>query len=119
MGAQGTTTLDFGAFPGGSDASVAVTGQTGILSGSLVEAWLFPAATTDHTSDEHLVESLKVSAGNIVAGTGFTVYGVNTSQLTEQSQSVIPPGIYFGLGPNTSGRGTRIYGKWNIGWVWN
>lgn len=95
MGAQGTATLDFGAIPGVSDASVAVTGQAAILSGSLVEAWILPAATPDHSADEHLLESLDVYAGNIVAGTGFTVYGVN------------------------EGSGTRLTGKWNIAWVWN
>lgn len=95
MGAQGTTTLDFGAFPGASDASVAVTGQASILSGSLVEAWLLPAATADHSADEHRVETLDVVAGLIVAGTGFTIYGMN------------------------DGAGTRIYGTWNVAWVWN
>lgn len=94
MGAQGTVTLDFGAFPGASDVTVAVTGQAAILAGSLVEAWVFPAATTDHSADEHLVETLDVYAGNIVAGTGFTVYGISEGS---------------GL----------IYGKWNIAWVWN
>jgi hypothetical protein len=96
MSAQGTVTLDFGAAPGVSDATVAVTGQTGILAGSLVEAWILPAATTDHSADEHLVENLRVFAGNIVAGTGFTVYG-NIQQSYEG----------------------RLYGKWNIAWVWN
>ncbi len=96
MGASGTSTLDFGAFPGGSDASIAVTGQAGILSGSLVEAWILPAATADHSADEHTVESLKIYAGNIIAATGFTIYGVNTG-----------------------GGDTRIYGTWNIAWVWN
>jgi hypothetical protein len=109
---QGTVTLDFGAFPGASDASVAVTGQSGILAGSLVEAWLLPAATTDHTADEHLVETIKVVAGNIVAGTGFTIYGVNTSQLNESCDPPWSDGI-------RGGRGTRIYGKWNVAWVWN
>jgi hypothetical protein len=97
MGAQGTATLTFGAFPGASDASVAVTGQAGILSGSLVEAWVLPAATADHTADEHIVEELSVLAGNVVAGTGFTVYGVHRPSLGD----------------------TRLYGTWNIGWVWN
>src|SRR5205807_1334420 len=87
MGAQGTGLLDFGAFPGASDASLVVAGQAGILAGSLVEAWLLPAATADHTADEHIVETLKVFAGNIVPGTGFTLYGVNDSQLSET-----PPG---------------------------
>ncbi len=65
MGASGTAALDFGAFPGKSDASVAVTGQAGIVSGSLVEAWIRPEATADHTADEHMLETLKVFAGNI------------------------------------------------------
>lgn len=96
MGAQGTATIDFGAFPGASDTSVAVTGQTSIVSGSAVEAWILPAATADHSVDEHMVETLKVIAGNIVAGTGFTIYGFNS-----------------GFGD------VRLYGTWNVAWVWN
>lgn len=115
MGAQGTTTLDFGAFPGKSDTSVAVTGQTGIVSGSLVEAWIRPEATSDHTADEHLVESIKVIAGNIVASTGFTIYGFNTSEVNEQ-ESGTQPGQQARYG---GGKGTRIYGQWTVAWVWN
>ena len=98
MGASGTTSVDFGAFPGKSDTSVAVTGQTSILSGSLVEAWIFPTATADHSADEHLVETLKVIAGNVVAGTGFTIYALNTAQVNNE---------------------TRLYGLWTVAWVWN
>lgn len=115
MSTQGTATLDFGAFPGASDASIAVTGQAGILSGSFVEAWISPAATADHTADEHLVETLKVMAGNIVAGTGFTIYGVNTSQLNEPLEQHKSE-VFRACG--RGGTGTRIYGKWNISWVW-
>jgi hypothetical protein len=130
MAGQGTATLDFGAFPGASDASVAVTGQAGILAGSLVEAWLFPAATADHTADEHWVETIKVMAGNVVAGTGFTIYGVNTSQLIEP---LVPQGIggnnktlAGGLVQSSNlqaqmigGKGTLLYGKFNVAWAWN
>src|SRR5689334_13984305 len=103
MGAQGSTTIDFGAFPGKSDTSVAVTGQAAIVAGSLVEAWIRPEATADHSADEHLVETLRVSAGNIVAGTGFTIYGLNSSELIEA----------------LTGKGTRLYGLWTVAWVWN
>jgi hypothetical protein len=91
---QGTTTLDFGAFPGKTDASITVTGQALILAGSLVEAWVFPAATSDHSVDEHIVEQLQVVANTVVAGTGFTITGIATGS-------------------------TRIYGQWNVAWVWN
>lgn len=121
----GTATLDFGAFPGASDASVAVTGQAAIVSGSVVNAWLRPATTTDHTADEHLLETMRVVAGNIVAGTGFTIYGINTSQLNEPlvaggngrtSNTLIPTGDG---GPRMGGKGTRLYGQWTVAWSWN
>lgn len=126
MGAQGTTTINFGAFPGTSDASVAVTGQTGITGTSLVEAWLYPAATADHSADEHMVETIKVVAGNIVAGTGFTIYGFNTSERHEPLTSAgisrfrtAATTVYGGTKPSIGGRGTRIYGQWTVAWVWN
>lgn len=72
--ATGTTTVDFGAFPGASYASVAVTGQGSIVAGSLVEAWIRPVATADHRADEHTVDPPRIVAGDIVAATGFTIH---------------------------------------------
>lgn len=123
----GTATLDFGAFPGKSDTSVAVTGQTGIVAGSLVEAWIRPVATADHSADEHMLETLKVFAADIVAGTGFTIYGLNTSQLNEPlkdletkttSVNILGTGPYSGHLPASGGKGTRLYGLWSVAWAW-
>lgn len=122
MGAQGTATLNFGAFPGASDTSQVVTGQGGILSSSLVEAWILPAQTADHSSDEHLLETFKVFAGNIVPGTGFTIYGINTSEKFEWGLDMTNNAVgdlITRSGPAQVGRGTLIYGAWNIAWVWN
>lgn len=90
------TTLDFGAFPGASDASVTITGLTDIDANSVPEAWIVPIATDDHTADEHLADPPAVYAGLVVAGTGFTIYGVNQN---------------FG--------DQRTYGKWTVGYRWN
>lgn len=90
---NGVAVLDFGSFPGVTDATVAVTGQATIAGGAPVEAWVAPAATVEHTADEHWAEALTVYAGNVVAGTGFTIYGRTYNS-------------------------TRLYGRWNIGWVW-
>ena len=127
--ATGTVNIDFGAFPGSSDASVAITGQSGILSTSLVEAWIFPADTDDHSADEHLVEQIKVIAGNIVEGVGFTIYAFNINPISEPlgfingsnnrtiaGQLTNPQGFQR---PTKGGNGTLIYGKWNIAWAWN
>lgn len=123
MGAQGTASLDFGAFPGGSDAYVDVTGQTGYTSANLVDAWLNPIDTADHLADEHLVETIRIKAKYLSAGS-FRIHGVNTSERTE------PLEPFQGLGggpsvaqgdqqPTRGGQGTRIYGVWSVGWVWN
>ncbi len=97
----GSVILDFGNFPGKSDTFVDVTGLSGITSNSVVASWISPSSTADHSSDEHMLETLEVYARNITPGIGFRIYGINTSQLN---------------GPK--GRGTRIYGKWNVSWQW-
>lgn len=93
MGAQGHTTVDFGAFPGTAEAQVNVTGQASILAASDAEAWIRCEPSADHSADEHEMESFEVAAKSIVVGTGFTV--------------VVRPTI----GP--------CYGVYNISWVWN
>lgn len=89
---SGVSLLDFGAAPGIVDANIAVVGQPGIRADSVVEAWVMPKATTDHTLDEHWVDPPFVYAGNVTAGLGFTIYG-RTSNVA-------------------------IYGKWNVRWRW-
>lgn len=89
----GRTALDFGVAPGSLYTSVTVTGQTDILSGSRVEAWITPIATADHLADEHMVDPPRVIAGNIVAGTGFTIHGFATGEPIEApTVSETPPG---------------------------
>jgi hypothetical protein len=125
-GAQSVTTIDFGAFPGTSDASLDITGQTGIDSASVVTAWLQPADTDDHTADEHRLETISVMAGNVIPGVGFTIYATNNSQ---RNEPLVAPGmarfrsaattIYGDAGWSVGGRGTRIYGKWSVAWKWS
>lgn len=125
MGAQGTTTVDFGAFPGKSDTSVAVSAPT-ITGSSLAEAWIFPTATADHSADEHLLESIKVMAGAVSNGVGFTIYAVNTSETNEPLERAgisrfrsAATSIYGTSDPSVGGTGTRIYGTFTVAWVWN
>jgi hypothetical protein len=93
----GTTTIDFGVFPGSWDTTQVITGQTGIVAGSVVKAWVRPVATADHNADEHWIDPPDVIAGNIVAGTGFTIYG--------RAQPGSPPN-------------PPPYGLWTIAWEW-
>lgn len=98
MGAQGTTTVNFGAAPGGNIAAVATVSAVGIISASLVEAWLYPVATADHSADEHVTESANIS---IIAG------NINTGAATFQIFAfTVPPSL-------------NEYGLWTVAWVWN
>jgi len=95
MGAQGTATLDFGATPT-DEATVAVTGQAGIIAGSHVEAFFMRETTggengvEDH---EGMAIYCRLVVGAIVAGTGFTIFATMLA-----------------------GYAT---GQFNVRWVWN
>lgn len=89
---KGQTTVDFGAFPGTDLTSVDVTGQAGIGATDWISAALLVDASADHTADEHRVEEIDVSAGAIVAGTGFTIYAKTRNQ--------------------------PLYGEYNVQWAW-
>lgn len=133
MGASGSVEVNFGAFPGQSDASATIIGQAAILAGSLVEAWIMPRATADHSEDEHTVEPLRAFALNIVAGTGFTVRVVNDNRLSEPIE-LIPHNTSIVTASATTiavklaepsqrsgalgGALPRVYGRWTVGWVW-
>lgn len=95
MPGSGTVTLTFGTLSTPNLSPTAtVTGQSGIAGSSLVEAWIMPATTADHSVDEHIVESVRVVAGPPSAGSGFTVFGV------------VPSG------------GGTVYGAFNVAWAW-
>ena len=92
MSTQGSVEVDFGS-GGAFEASVDVSGQTGLTTAGLVDAWLTMKATTDHSIDEHRIEDIEIRAGNVATGS-FTVYA-------------------------RSPRGFKLFGKWNVAWVWN
>jgi len=87
----GTSTVNFGT-GGNSDTTTVITGQTGISASSVVSAGIRCVASADHSADEHAVEQIQISAGNIVAGTGFTIYARTTN--------------------------TALRGIWNVQWMW-
>ena len=85
MGAQGTATLNFGAAPGTNVATVAVTGQATIGATDGAEAWFMGDSTADHNVYEHLhmfPDRIGLCAGDVVAGTGFTIYAETELRLT-------------------------------------
>ena len=74
VGGIGSTTADFGTFPGSSLVTIVVAGQTSILVGSVPQAWVAARATAQHSVDEHALSTLNVTTGNVIAGVGFSIY---------------------------------------------
>jgi hypothetical protein len=79
-----------------------------------------------------MLETIKVFASDIVAGTGFTINAFNAGMLNEPgedarskdnlSQIAGRPGgrgRQDGKTGDTGGEGTRIYGQWTIAWSWS
>lgn len=91
----GRAILTFGPWPGSTHARLVVTDQRDLPADAIVRAELALEATVDHSADEHLVEQIKVRAGAVIPGVGFTVHAV-----------------YAG------GEG-RVYGQWTIVWSWS
>jgi ribosomal protein S9 len=72
MPAMGTTTVDFGA---GANRKVSVRKAVAVGgTWTQAEAWVHGVASADHSSDEHMVENLKIELGKIVANTSFEIF---------------------------------------------
>ena len=81
----GTATINFGAHPGSNEASVAVTGISGISATSKADAFVMADDTsTSHTAADHrYFESFaSLSCGTPIAGVGFTIYARSIEKLT-------------------------------------
>jgi hypothetical protein len=123
MPASGTTTINFGAFPGASDVTLDVA-TAGVVASSKVEAWIQPVATADHSIDEHVVETIR-AVGYYLSDGNIRIRAFNTSQLNEPLEAfrggtlsgglISPPQPQL---PMRGGTGTRLYGVWTVGWAW-
>lgn len=74
---QGTATVDFG--PNTGDglpvAHLDVIGQATIMAGTQIDVRANLAPTADHTQDEIIAEAINWTAGDVIPGVGFTIYG--------------------------------------------
>lgn len=86
---QGTSTIDFGAFPGANEASVVVTGQGAISATSKAEAFVMgDDSVGTHTASDHryFAALVGLTCGTPTANTGFTIYARSTEKIQGQFQ---------------------------------
>lgn len=122
MGAQGTATLDFGAFPGSNVAFVDVA-AVGVVAGSAIEAWMRPVATADHTDTDHIAAPMKV-VGTYLSDDNIRIYGINESDVMPPEEEQRPeanPGISSLRSGLTRVRqpAPMFVGQFSVNWVWN
>lgn len=80
----GEATIDFGAFPGSNEASIAVTGQGAILGTSTAFAYFQQNDSSGgHSNSDHAYAAalIHLSCGSFVVGTGFTIYARSTEKM--------------------------------------
>lgn len=115
---SGTALLDFGAFPGSPQASLVVASPNILNPLAQIDAWVLPAATADHTSDEHLIDPPRVAAINTTPGTSFTLYAFPSGR-----DLPVPPGTPFGNPANSqmpvAQQQLMPVGKWNVAWAFS
>ena len=83
-GIYGTALIDFGAYPGSNEASIAVTGIGGILSTSKVMAFIMGDDTSvDHTASDHKYGAMlmDLTCGTPTDAVGFTIYARSAEKL--------------------------------------
>ena len=82
MANKGSAVVDFGAFGGSNEASVAIS-DAAILAGSLCDAWIVAKSTSDHTVNDHTYAALFIAltCGVPTASTGFTIYARSTEKM--------------------------------------
>lgn len=83
MAITGTAILNFGSAPGTNYVTTTVTGQSAIVSGSNVEAFMMGNDfTSDHNVIEHQLVPMTIRCGNIVGGSGFDISVASEYRLT-------------------------------------
>jgi hypothetical protein len=88
----GVTEIDFGEWPGGTEASATVPSQFGIDADCWLTAVLLARDTDDHSADEHWIDSPTVMAGDVdVSTSSFVIYATHEDGL---------------------------YGKYSVAWAW-
>ena len=83
---DGYAIVDFGSVPGTNIVSTVITGLANILTTSMVNLFMMADTTVSgsvgHNAEEHKIVPIKLTAGNIVPGTGFTIYAETDWRLT-------------------------------------
>jgi hypothetical protein len=111
---SGVATINFGAFPGSPSAQAIVALSGPANPNAVVQAWIEPIATADHSADEHSADPPAVSAQIV----GSTIV-INAAASGRDWPT--PPATPFGNLANSQQpiglQQPQPYGAWSVGWA--
>ena len=111
---SGLATVNFGAFPGAQSAQTTIALSGPANPSAVVDVWIEPIATADHSADEHAVDPPLVSAQIVGSNLVINAFASGRDWPT-------PPGTPFGNPANsqmpTSCQQPQPYGLWSVGWA--
>ena len=114
---SGVAVLDFGSFPGSPSATATVVAGAAADPNAVIDAWVTPQATADHSADEHAGDPPMVVAA-VVSGGNIVISGYPSGR-----DLAVPPGTPFGRATTSQmpiGRQQVMpYGKWSIAWAFS
>ena len=114
----GTAVLDFGTFPGSNVAYVDVA-TAGVISTSIIDAWIRPVASADHTDTDHIAAQIRVT-GVYVSDNNIRVYGINANDVTPplEPQPAATPKLRGVLVRTERQAAPMLVGQFNVNWSW-
>ena len=112
----GVATINFGAFPGAASAQTTIAASDIDDPNAVIDAWIVPIATADHTADEHSADpplvSAQVSGGNLVI-----------NAFPSGRDKPIPSGTAFGQTATSQmpvgEQQPTPYGAWSVAWAFS
>ncbi len=109
-----TATVDFGRFPGSPSARTEIELPAGDYDpNAILDVWIAPVDTPDHTADEHAADPPQVSA-KVIDGK------IVIQAFPSGRDKPIPDGTPFGNTANSQrpigNQQPMPYGVWTVGW---
>lgn len=110
----GVATINFGAFPGAPSAQLTIAASDVDDPNAVIDAWIVPIATADHSADEHSADPPLVSAQ--VVGVTLVINAFASGR-----DKPVPAGTPFGQTTTSQmpigEQQPMPYGAWSVGWA--
>jgi hypothetical protein len=111
---SGTGILSFGPFPGSSSATVTLVAAAQSDPNAVIDCWIVPIATADHSVDEHQSSDAPIVSA-VASGANIIITGYPSGRDLPVPPGTPPAGAASQM-PIASQQ-LMPYGAWTVGWA--